>query len=149
MQQRYLWISLDEYRRLHFLATDHDIYYPFVSIISEYLLLRFMVWIESTGLTRVSRSQHAYVEKKRCKVHVCNVFFGITYLSWSEKFNEIIQQVFGIHLQLGLVSRTTDLTLAVHNWHISDSLSTKLLVRFVKWNALLWCLEYYSAGRSW
>ena len=146
MQQRYLWISLDEYRRLHFLATDHDIYYPFVSIISEYLS-------SFLGVDRIhwtnSSLDHSMHMLKRNVAKSMYVFFGITYLSWSEKFNEIIQQVFGIHLQLGLVSRTTDLTLAVHNWHISDSLSTKLLVRFVKWNALLWCLEYYSAGRSW
>ena len=96
-----------------------------------------------------SSLDHSMHMLKRNVAKSMYVFFGITYLSWSEKFNEIIQQVFGIHLQLGLVSRTTDLTLAVHNWHISDSLSTKLLVRFVKWNALLWCLEYYSAGRSW
>ena len=100
-----------------------------------------------------SSLDHSMHMLKRNVAKSMYVFFGITYLSWSEKFNDIIQQVFGIHLQLGLVSRTTDLTLAVHNWHISarisDSLSTKLLVRFVKWNALLWCLEYYSAGRSW
>ena len=90
-------------------------------------------WYSSSFLG-VDRILWPIVGKKCCQVYV-----SITCLSWSEKFNEVLQQEFRIHLQLGLVSRTNDLTLAVHHWHTSDSLSTKLLARFVKWNALLWC----------
>ena len=88
----------------------------------------------SSSFLGVDRILWPIVGKKCCQVYV-----SITCLSWSEKFNEVLQQEFRIHLQLGLVSRTNDLTLAVHHWHTSDSLSTKLLARFVKWNALLWC----------